>query len=103
MTGPAWLIDDVSKLVRRSQQATAALRRNMNQSHEKLNDRQTELETLVTHLQRIVQDLDEVVRQQHGRLDLLQAKLARLETELGQLRDATTIEQKPEDEKPPHY
>jgi len=75
----------------------------MNSSNENLNNRQTELESLVTHLQRTVQDLDEVIRQQHGRLDGLQARLARLETELGQLRDTTTIERKPEDEKPPHY
>jgi uncharacterized coiled-coil protein SlyX len=66
-------------------------------------ERQTELETLVTHLQRTVQDLDEVIRRQQGTLDGLQARLGRLDADLGQLRDATTIERRPEDEKPPHY
>jgi uncharacterized coiled-coil protein SlyX len=65
--------------------------------------RQTDLEVLVTHLQRTVQALDEVIRRQHDSLDLLQARLARLEGDVGQLRDTTTVERRPEDEKPPHY
>jgi len=75
----------------------------MDKSQQKFIDRQTELEMLVTHLQRTVQDLDEVIRGQSDRLDVVQARLGRLEAELGQIRDATTVERKPEDEKPPHY
>ena len=70
---------------------------------QQLSSRQTDLEVLVTHLQRTVQVLDEVIREQQGTIEVLRARIERLDADLGQLRDVTSIERKPEDEKPPHY
>jgi uncharacterized coiled-coil protein SlyX len=81
----------------------ACARSPMDNPLESLASRQTDLEMLVTHLQQTVQALDEVIRRQHDSLDVLQSRLARLEGDVGQLRDTTTVERRPEDEKPPHY
>ena len=75
----------------------------MDQQFEALAKRQTDLEMLVMHLQQTVQALDEVIRRQHDAIDRVQARLSRLEGDVGQLRDTTTVERRPEDEKPPHY
>jgi uncharacterized coiled-coil protein SlyX len=71
---------------------------------EKMSARLIELEELVTHLQRTVQDLDGVVLAQQRQLDTLAQRLARLS---GQLEANLSARGEPprtlEDDKPPHY
>lgn len=70
---------------------------------ESLLDRIAELEGLFTHLQRTVQDLDQVVFQQHRRLDVLDARLARLSASLEAMAAPQAPPTELEDERPPHY
>jgi len=69
----------------------------------RLEQRVTELETLLTHLQRTVHELDEVVREQAARLDALERAQARQRDELRELSAAVVEPRRLEDEKPPHY
>jgi uncharacterized coiled-coil protein SlyX len=72
-------------------------------SHEQLAARVVELETLLTHFQRTLGELDEVVLAQQKRIDGLERKIAALTSELNVLGSSLREERKPEDEKPPHY
>ncbi|MCU0707876.1 MAG: SlyX family protein [Pirellula sp.] len=65
--------------------------------------RLTELETLFTHMQRTIQDLDQVVVEQARRIDLLEREMRLLTSDLRTLRDAYREPRRPEDEVPPHY
>ncbi len=65
-----------------------------------LHQRITEMETLFTHLQRCVQDLDKVILDQQKQIDALRGELSRIMGTLDQLTE-TTVE--PRDERPPHY
>ncbi|NUQ65663.1 MAG: SlyX family protein [Pirellulales bacterium] len=62
-----------------------------------------DLEELFTHLQRTVQDLDEVVRQQHRRLDTLEQALTRLAGHLDGVIGVVQDNDAAVDERPPHY
>jgi uncharacterized coiled-coil protein SlyX len=68
-----------------------------------MDDRTTNLEILVMHLQKTVQELDEVIQSQGTRINNLERDLKRLNLELGLLREAAIEERSPEEEKPPHY
>lgn len=68
-----------------------------------MEDRLTNLEMLVTHLQRTLQELDEVARLQGTRLDKLERDMQRLNLELGLLRERSVEVRSPEEERPPHY
>jgi uncharacterized coiled-coil protein SlyX len=68
-----------------------------------MDDRTTNLEMLVMHLQKTVQELDEVIQSQGTRINNLERDLKRLNLELGLLREAAIEERSPEEEKPPHY
>ena len=68
-----------------------------------MDDRTTNLEMLVMHLQKTVQELDEVIQSQGTRISNLERDLKRLNLELGLLREAAIEERSPEEEKPPHY
>lgn len=68
-----------------------------------LADRTTRLEELFLHLQRTVQDLDQVVLQIHNRLVTLEASLARLAKRTDLLSESVDRDRSPEDERPPHY
>jgi SlyX protein len=65
--------------------------------------RLTELETLFTHMQRTIQELDQVVIDQARRIDLLEREMRLLSSDLRTVRDATREPRRPEDELPPHY
>ncbi len=69
----------------------------------RLEARVVELETLFTHLQRTIGELDQVVLAQQKRIEALERTIATWREELGALAGAVTEERKPEDEKPPHY
>jgi uncharacterized coiled-coil protein SlyX len=66
-------------------------------------DRTVELEMLLMHLQKTVQDLDEVIRAQSLRIDMLERDLKRLNVEFGLLREGAVEQLPPADERPPHY
>jgi uncharacterized coiled-coil protein SlyX len=65
--------------------------------------RLTELETLFTHLQRTLAELDKVVFEQAKKIESLERQFVRITGDLGSLRGAVAERLKPEDEKPPHY
>lgn len=65
--------------------------------------RLTELETLFTHLQRTLTELDKVVFEQAKKIDALERRFVRISGDIGVLRGAVAERLKPEDEKPPHY
>jgi uncharacterized coiled-coil protein SlyX len=67
-------------------------------------ERMTELEIQLAHVQRLYEQLNEVVTEQSGRIDLLERRCHQLQTQYKELK-----ERQPEsgldplDEKPPHY
>jgi SlyX protein len=63
----------------------------------------TELEIQLAHLQRLFEQLNDVVTQQAGRVDQLAAAQKKLEEKLNQARAAESESVDPLDEKPPHY
>ena len=68
-----------------------------------LADRMTAIEMLLMHLQQTVQDLDQVIVDQHKQIETLERKLGRLQSDVTAVRNAAVEDRKPEDEKPPHY
>ena len=67
-------------------------------------ERMVELEIQLAHVQRLYEQLNEVVTEQSGRIDLLERRCHQLQTQYKELK-----ERQPEpgldplDEKPPHY
>jgi len=70
---------------------------------ERLTHRVVELEELITHMQRTIGDLDQVVLAQQNRLELLERRISAVGAELSVVASSVVEERKPEDEKPPHY
>jgi SlyX protein len=68
-----------------------------------LSARMTELEGLFTHLQRTVQELDQVVLAQQRRIEVLEAQVLRLAAGLEALSGSSEPPRTMEDERPPHY
>lgn len=75
----------------------------MSDADQSLAARITELESLLTHLQRTIHDLDQVVIEQQRQITALDRKFNLVHAELGVVRSGLAPELKPEDEKPPHY
>ncbi len=73
------------------------------ESIDRLTARVVELETLVTHLQRTLGELDEVVLEQQKHLDLQERKIVALALQLESFVGSMREERKPEEERPPHY
>ena len=67
------------------------------------DERLIHLEALFMHLQRTVQDLDQVVIEQSKQIDLLSRDMKLLVTDLRGIRDGSREPRRPEDEIPPHY
>ena len=65
--------------------------------------RLVELETLYTHLQRTLGELDQVVLAQQRQIDTLSQRIASLAGDLNRLAGSEAEVRKPEDERPPHY
>ena len=65
--------------------------------------RVVELESLHMHLQRTVEDLNQVVLAQQNRLDALERAVGALRESADELANARQEVRRPEDEKPPHY
>ena len=67
-------------------------------------DRQTKLETQVAHLERFVEQLNEVIIEQNRRLDGLQRTIQEQDAQLSELkRRLPETKGTPEEERPPHY
>ncbi len=62
-----------------------------------------ELETLYTHLQRTLGELDQVVLAQQRQIETLSNRVASLAGDLDRLSGSEPEVRKPEDERPPHY
>jgi uncharacterized coiled-coil protein SlyX len=70
---------------------------------DRLHARQIELETLLTHLQRTLADLDQVVLAQQKQIETLERTIGNLRGDFDRLASATDTPRTPEEEKPPHY
>ncbi len=68
-----------------------------------MSPRETELEITLAHLQRLFDQLNEVVTSQALELDQMQRRVTRLETQIKELKLKSTSAEDPLDEKPPHY
>jgi uncharacterized coiled-coil protein SlyX len=62
-----------------------------------------ELETLYTHLQRTLGELDQAVLDQQRQIDTLSKRVSLLAGDLNRLAGSEPEVRKPEDERPPHY
>jgi uncharacterized coiled-coil protein SlyX len=63
----------------------------------------TDLEMLFTHLQRTVQDLDQVVVRHERRLDALEQAIQHLRSDAEDFLEVVEDQALREDEQPPHY
>ncbi len=68
-----------------------------------LNERVVELESLITHVQHTLGQLDQVVLAQQKQIELLERTNGTLRTQLESLASRLDSDAKPEEEKPPHY
>jgi uncharacterized coiled-coil protein SlyX len=74
------------------------------QSNRELNRRLSEVESLLTYVQRMVDELNAVILEQQGRLAAQEKEIARLRGMFSTLEDSIVeVPRRPEDEKPPHY
>lgn len=62
-----------------------------------------DLQIQVAHLQRLYEQLNDVVTQQAMEADRMRRKIAQLETQIKQLKEKPAPAADPLDEKPPHY
>ena len=67
-----------------------------------MQERLTEIEIKLAHLERTVNDLSDVLVKQHDLIDGLRDRYDRLSARVAGLADGLTGEQQP-GEKPPHY
>ena len=72
-------------------------------STDALKARIDELEFQFAHLQRIYDQLNEVVTEQADGIDRLTRRVTSLETQYAELKQASDATDDPLDEKPPHY
>jgi SlyX protein len=71
---------------------------------DKFHQRITELEISLAHLQRLFDQLNDVVTEEASRSDRLQREVQGLKDQLRTIKEKPSSEQRsPEDEKPPHY
>lgn len=65
--------------------------------------RLTAVEELVTHLQRTVEDIHDVVLAQQKQIDACDSRLKRLERDVQTVSRSMPEDRDPEQERPPHY
>ncbi len=70
---------------------------------EQLTTRVTGLEELVTHFERLLGELDEVVRQMQARMDTLETRLRGQTRSIEKLAEGAVENPSAGDERPPHY
>jgi SlyX protein len=69
----------------------------------KLSDRVTELEIQLAHVERMYEQLNEVVTAQAMENDRMQRRIVELQQQLKELKEGKETEIDLLDEKPPHY
>jgi uncharacterized coiled-coil protein SlyX len=62
-----------------------------------------ELETLYTHLQRTLGDLDQAVLDQQRQIEVMSKRIHTLAGDFDRMAGSEPEVRKPEDERPPHY
>jgi SlyX protein len=67
------------------------------------DDRLTELEIQLAHVQRLYEQLNEVVTTQATQTDRMERRILQLQNQLKELKSKGESEIDPLDEKPPHY
>jgi SlyX protein len=67
------------------------------------DDRMTELEIQLAHVQRLYEQLNEVVTAQATQTDRMERRILQLQNQLKELKAKQEPEIDPLDEKPPHY
>lgn len=67
------------------------------------SDRMMDLEIHLAHVQRLYEQLDEVVTEQTMKIDRMQRKITELQGLFKELKERQTSPAEPGDEKPPHY
>jgi uncharacterized coiled-coil protein SlyX len=73
-------------------------------SNHELHRRLSDLESLVTFLQRTIDDLNSVILEQQRRLESQEKELGLMRAAFASLADSIVeLPRRPEDEKPPHY
>ena len=68
-----------------------------------MSDRQTQLEELVAHQQRLLDELNAIVTDLRGEIDRLTLEQMRLNTTVARLVEYHEGAETSPDEKPPHY
>ena len=68
-----------------------------------LDERITDLETGLSHLQRLFEQLDEVVSAQSLEIQRMERRISQLQGQLKQVKEKPDAEGDLLDEKPPHY
>ena len=72
-------------------------------STEDSSSRTVELEIQLAHLQRLFDQLNEVVTEQAQRMDQMHRTISKLKSELESVKQKSDEATDPLDEKPPHY
>ncbi len=75
----------------------------MDSDYAQLEARVTELESLLTHMQRVVQDLNDVALEQSRTIDGLALALAHVKTLYASNSEASPAPYDPALDRPPHY
>jgi SlyX protein len=74
------------------------------QSNREMHRRLSDVESLVTFLQRTIDDLNAVILEQQRRLESQEKELGQVRAAFSTLADSIVeTPPRPEDEKPPHY
>ena len=68
-----------------------------------LNERMTELEIHLAHVQRLYEQLNQVVTSQALEADRTERRITQLQNQIKELKDKPVAAVDPLDEKPPHY
>lgn len=76
---------------------------NDNQDQGTPSERIVALETLFTHIEHAVGELNQVVLAQQKQIEALERTIRAMRTELDSLAGAVHQTPRPQDEKPPHY
>src|SRR5687768_16888995 len=85
-------------------QAETSMTNSDDQANHELHRRLSEVESLLTYVQRTVDELNGVILEQQGRLAAQEKAIARLRGMFSTLEDSIVeVPRRPEDEKPPHY
>ncbi len=67
------------------------------------NERLTALESQLSHVERLYEQLNEVVTEQAMGIDRMERRISQLQVQFKEWKESKQVEIDPLDEKPPHY